>query len=160
MSSFNIAIVSAAWHRDIVSQLADNCIETLHESQHTFSVETFEVPGVVEIPLFTQKLIEHGGLDAVVVAGLIADHGVYRHDFVARTVMDTTMQVQLRTGVPIIYGILTPQEFLSEGREEFFAQHFKKKGVEAAETCIRILESYSRLESRSKPKADAIQATA
>jgi 6,7-dimethyl-8-ribityllumazine synthase len=47
----------------------------------------------------------------------------------------------METGVPIIYGILTPQEFLSEGREEFFKKHFIKKGQEAARTVLATLDN-------------------
>lgn len=42
--------------------------------------------GVVAIPLFTSKLIARGFVDVAIVTGLIADHGVYWHDFVAGTV--------------------------------------------------------------------------
>jgi len=76
-----------------------------------------------------------------VIGRLIADHGVYRHDFVASTVMDATMKLQMETGVPIIYGILTPQEFMSEGRAEFFNEHFIKKGKEAAMSVLTTLDN-------------------
>jgi 6,7-dimethyl-8-ribityllumazine synthase len=49
--------------------------------------------------------------------------------------------VQMDTGVPIIYGILTPQDFLSEGREEFFKKHFIKKGEEAARSVLATLDN-------------------
>ena len=144
-----IAIVGAAWHSEIVGELVNHCAATLEASSHQFTVTRFEVAGVVEIPLFTQKLIALDRFDAVIVAGLIADHGVYRHDFVASTVMDATMTLQMQTGVPIIYAILTPQEFLSEGREAFFAEHFKKKGVEAANACVRTLKNDELLSEMS-----------
>ena len=52
-----------------------------------------------------------------------------------------TMKVQMETGVPIIYGILTPQEFMSEGRAEFFKEHFIKKGQEAARSILTTLDN-------------------
>ena len=51
------------------------------------------------------------------------------------------MGVQMNTNTPVIYGILTPQDFLSDGREEFFYQHFAVKGQEAAEACAKTIQN-------------------
>ncbi len=140
-----VLIVKALWHAEIVDALVTACREQLASDGATVSVEEFGVPGVVEIPLFCQKLIEAKNPDIIIVAGLIADHGVYRHDFVASSVMDAVMNLQMQTGVPIIYGILTPQDFQSEGREAFFLSHFAAKGREAAAACLMMLANESLL---------------
>lgn len=141
MYSATVGLVKATWHADAVDAFAVSCSSELKSANGQIQVNTYSVPGVVEIPLFTKKLIQSQTVDIVVVAGLIADHGIYRHDFVASTVMDATMKVQMETGVPIIYGILTPQEFMSEGRAEFFSEHFIKKGKEAAMSVLTTLDN-------------------
>ncbi len=141
MYSATVGLVKATWHADAVDAFAVSCSSELNNSNRQIQVNTYSVPGVVEIPLFTKKLIQSQTVDIVVVVGLIADHGIYRHDFVASTVMDATMKVQMDTGVPIIYGILTPQDFLSEGREDFFKKHFIKKGQEAARSVLATLDN-------------------
>ena len=50
--------------------------------------------------------------------------------------MNVTMKVQMETGVPIIYGILISQEFMSEGRKEIFKKHFIKKVQDAARSLL------------------------
>ncbi len=140
-----IALIKSCWHKDIVDEFASGFYTYLRNDPR-FSVDTFEVPGVVEIPLFAKKLIELDRYGMIVVTGLIVDHGVYRHDFVARSVMDATMKLQMESGIPIIYGILTPQEFLSDGRPEFFKAHFPMKGEEAAKACIQTAENLRLLE--------------
>jgi 6,7-dimethyl-8-ribityllumazine synthase len=55
--------------------------------------------------------------------------------------MNVTMKVQMETGVPIIYGILISQEFMSEGREEFFKKHFIKEGQDAARSVLSTLDN-------------------
>jgi 6,7-dimethyl-8-ribityllumazine synthase len=45
------------------------------------------------------------------------------------------MTTQLTTSIPIFSAVLTPQEFLSDGRRESFAEHFVLKGAEAARAC-------------------------
>ena len=41
----------------------------------------------------------------------MVDGGIYRHEFVADTVIKALMDVQLRTEVPIFSAVLTPQQF-------------------------------------------------
>lgn len=145
----SVALVKAMWHKDIVDEFAHSFIESLAVDPQ-YTIDTYDVPGVVEIPLLARKLIATGRYGVVVVTGLIVDHGVYRHDFVARTVMDATMRLQMDTGTPVIYGILTPQEFLSEGRPEFFKSHFRVKGEEAAHACMKTVDNLFLLEGRFK----------
>ncbi|MBO6555994.1 MAG: 6,7-dimethyl-8-ribityllumazine synthase [Pseudomonadales bacterium] len=145
-----IAIVKASWHGPTVDAFARSCREDLEHSEVPLLVSEYEVPGVVEIPLFCQKLIDRSNPDLIVVVGLIADHGVYRHDFVASSVMDAVMTLQMQTGTPIIYGILTPQDFMSEGREAFFLEHFVIKGKEAATASLKTLENEVLLAEMSR----------
>lgn len=106
----------------------------------------YSVPGVVEILLAARGCAVTGRFDALIVAGLVADHGVYRHEFVAQSVLATIMQRQQEVDLPIIYAVLTPQDCQSEGREAFCARHFKIKGAEAALACHEMLVT---LEKRS-----------
>jgi len=63
------------------------------------------------------------------------------HEFVTQSVLDAIMRVQMSTNTPVIYGILTPQDFLSDGREEFFFQHCTVKGKEAAVACAKTIRN-------------------
>ena len=87
-----------------------------------------------------------GEVSAVDAAGLIVDGGIYRHDFVARTVLDALMQVQLETEIPILSVVLTPHHFHEhEVHSRFFHEHFKVKGAEAAAACVKTLHNLARL---------------
>ncbi|MFT7687891.1 MAG: 6,7-dimethyl-8-ribityllumazine synthase [Candidatus Azotimanducaceae bacterium] len=136
-----IALIQSCWHKDIVDQFRISFQENIQtlESSDT-QVDVFEAPGVVEIPLLSKLCAkkrkgEQAHYSAIVVAGLIVDHGVYRHEFVAQTVMDAIMNVQMEQEIPIIYGILTAQDFMTEGRKDFYFDHFAEKGREAANAC-------------------------
>ncbi len=142
----HIAIIQSCWHKEIVDQFRlsfTDHIQALIPDPVTF--EIVEAPGVVEIPLLTKLAAASGQFDAIAVAGLIVDHGVYRHEFVAQSVMDSIMGVQLETEVPVIYGILTAQDFMSEGRDKFFYDHFLVKGKEAANACAKTLDNLDRM---------------
>lgn len=138
-----IAFVQASWHGDIVQQGRDAFLAEIE--RHGIAkaeVDVFEVPGSLEIPLQAKLLAKSGRYAAIVAAGFVVDGGIYRHEFVAETVIDGMMRVQLETEVPIISLVLTPQRFHAHDvHQTFFHEHFKLKGEEAARACIRVLEN-------------------
>jgi len=71
----------------------------------------------------------------------VVDGGIYRHDFVAETVVAALMQAQMETDVPVLSAVLTPHHFHeSEEHKRFFMAHFKVKGREAAEACMAVMK--------------------
>ncbi|MFT7533804.1 MAG: 6,7-dimethyl-8-ribityllumazine synthase, partial [Gammaproteobacteria bacterium] len=77
-----------------------------------------------------------------------------RHDFVSRTVLDAMMQVQLELEVPVLSIVLTPHHFQeTEAHESFFYEHFKIKGREAANACIKTLSNLDTLVSMKSTQA-------
>ena len=142
-----IAFVQSCWHREIVAEcrvafLQEIEVRGIAPSQ----VDLFEVPGAFEIPLHAQLLAKTRRYTAIVAAGLVVDGGIYRHDFVAGTVINALMDVQLRTEVPVFSAVLTPQQFHEHATHfEFFRKHFAIKGIEVAEACANTLHALERL---------------
>ena len=142
-----IAFVQSCWHREIVAEcrlafLQEIEVRGIAPSQ----VDLFEVPGAFEIPLHAQLLAKTRRYTAIVAAGLVVDGGIYRHDFVAGTVINALMDVQLRTEVPVFSAVLTPQQFHEHATHfEFFRKHFAIKGIEVAEACATTLHALERL---------------
>jgi 6,7-dimethyl-8-ribityllumazine synthase len=138
-----IAFVQACWHKDIVDQGRDAfAAEIERQGLVRDQIDFFEVPGSLEIPLQAKLLANTGRYRVIVGAGLIVDGGIYRHEFVAGTVIDAMMRVQLDTEVPIISLVLTPQNFHEhQAHHQFFHEHFKVKGVEAAVACVNTLKN-------------------
>jgi 6,7-dimethyl-8-ribityllumazine synthase len=142
-----IAFVQSCWHREIVAEcrvafLQEIEVRGIAPSQ----VDLFEVPGAFEIPLHAQLLAKTRRYTGIVAAGLVVDGGIYRHDFVAGTVINALMDVQLRTEVPVFSAVLTPQQFHEHATHfEFFRKHFAIKGIEVAEACANTLHALERL---------------
>ena len=142
-SGSKICYIQATWHKKIVDQLKDSCLSQLAEAGIAQSqIDIVEVPGALEIPLQAKLRSETGQYDIIIVAGLIVDGGIYRHEFVADAVIKSIMETQLETRIPIIHSIMTPIHFHESGEHEaFFSQHFVKKGQEAANACIQTLSN-------------------
>jgi 6,7-dimethyl-8-ribityllumazine synthase len=142
-----VAFVQSAWHREVVEECRIAFLDEI-EARHIARahVDVFEVPGSFEIPLHAQILAKTRRYTAIVAAGLVVDGGIYRHEFVADTVIKALMDVQLRTEVPIFSAVLTPQQFHeSQAHLDFFRKHFAVKGIEVAEACANTLLSLERL---------------
>lgn len=128
-----IALVAARWHADIVDRAVTAC--RIRLTEYGFDdIEVIEVPGAFEIPLRIKRLAGTGRYAALAGCALVVDGGIYRHDFVAATVVDALMRVQLDTDVPVFSAVLTPHHFHEHGEHlTYFARHFEVKGTELAD---------------------------
>jgi 6,7-dimethyl-8-ribityllumazine synthase len=142
-----LALIQSCWHKDIVDRGRDAFLEQLrHLGQH-YAIDRFEVPGAFEIPLHAKLLAMSSRYVAIVACGFVVDGGIYRHEFVAQAVINGLMQVQLDTAVPIFSVVLTPQHFHEhETHHQFFLEHMRMKGVEAANACAQTLHSLVQLQ--------------
>lgn len=142
-----IAIIRARWHADIVDQCVHAFVAHWEKlGGKAADVEIFDVPGALEIPLHAQTLAKTGRFSAIIGTAFVVDGGIYRHDFVAGTVLDAMMRVQLDTGVPVLSTVLTPHHFQeSEAHIRFFRDHFVIKGTEAANATSQILQARVQL---------------
>lgn len=133
-----IAFIKARWHADIVDQALVGFNAQMKADDFACEVAAFDVPGAFEAPLLAKRLAKTH--DAIVVAALVVDGGIYRHDFVAAAVVNGLMQAQLETDVPMFSVSLTPHHFHSHDEHQtYFKEHFLKKGAEAAEAVQMVL---------------------
>lgn len=138
-----VAVVAARWHAELVDELV-HAFEAETRS-HGDEVEVFGVPGSFEIPMHVMRLARTGRYDAVAACGLVVDGGIYRHEFVAASVIDALMRVQLETDVPVFSAVLTPHHFHEhDDHLDFFGRHLAKKGTELAHAYRATLDSLAR----------------
>jgi 6,7-dimethyl-8-ribityllumazine synthase len=143
-----IAFVQAQWHSDIVHQARDAFLEEMQrQGVPQDGIDIFDVPGAFEIPLHAKRLANSGRYAAIVGCALVVDGGIYRHEFVASTVVQSLMQVQLETDVPVFSAVLTPHHFHEHiEHRKYFHRHFAVKGTEVAEACVKTLEGLRRVD--------------
>lgn len=148
-----IAFIHAAWHEDIVL----NCLAGFKEAlaargYDTTTIKVIAVAGAYEIPLQAKLLAKSGNYAAIACSALVVDGGIYRHDFVAQTVCNALMQVQLETEVPVLTAVLTPHHFHEhQEHQAYFSRHFITKGAELANAC----DSSIKLTAQAKTELEA-----
>ena len=142
-----IAVIRARWHAGIVDQAVTAFIaEWQALGGHSEDIDVIDVPGALEIPLQAQLLAKTGRYSAILGVALVVDGGIYRHDFVAGTVVDAIVRVGLDTNVPVLSAVLTPHNFQeSEAHIAFFRDHFVIKGKEAAHAARQILDARAQV---------------
>jgi len=152
-----VAFIQASWHKEIVDQSRKGFLaEMLEQGYQESDIDFFEVGGAFEIPLHAKLLAKTGRYAGIVGAALVVDGGIYRHDFVAQSVVSGLMQVQLETEVPVFSVSLTQHHFhAGDEHQKFFFEHFVHKGQEAARTCADTLRKVRALR-RTEPRAVAV----
>ena len=103
-----IGIVASRFNEFIVSKLLGGAMDGLrrHDVKEE-DVETAWVPGAFEIPLIASKMAESGRYDAVICLGAVIRGATTHYDHICSEVTKGIASASLRTGVPIMFGVLT-----------------------------------------------------
>jgi 6,7-dimethyl-8-ribityllumazine synthase len=132
-----VAVVSASFYDDLATWLEDGATRALDACGVADDARAFHrVPGCFELPLAAQRLIE-SGYDAVVALGVVVRGETPHFDYVAGECSRGIMDVQLRTGVPIGFGILTT-DTLAQAQERADPAR-GDKGFDAAVAALAVL---------------------
>lgn len=103
-----VAIVAARFNDMIVSRLIDGARDCfLRHQGDEKSLTLVRVPGSMEIPLVAGRLAATSRYDAVVCLGAVIRGDTPHFDYVAAESSKGITTESLRTGRPIIFGVLT-----------------------------------------------------
>jgi 6,7-dimethyl-8-ribityllumazine synthase len=130
----HIAVVVSRYNEDVTKRLLRGALAAL-EGRGVDDPDVFWVPGALELPVTALALAEKGGHDAIVCLGCVIRGETYHFEVVANQAAAGLMQVQLDTGVPIAFGVLT-----TEDRDQALARSGPKnnKGAEAADAAVEM----------------------
>ncbi|MFA3920167.1 6,7-dimethyl-8-ribityllumazine synthase [Ruegeria hyattellae] len=138
MTHTRYAFVKANWHSDIVDRALDGFQELIPVAQ----IDVYDVPGAFEMPLLARDLAQTGQYAAIACAAFVVDGGIYRHDFVAQSVVDGLMRAGMDSGVPVLSVSLTPHQYQeTDHHNAIYRSHFVEKGREAAQAAIGIVRT-------------------
>lgn len=103
-----IALVAARFNNLIVERLIEGAVDCFvrHDGDEN-NLTLVRVPGSLEIPLVAGRLAASGRYDAVVTLGAVLKGDTPHFDYVAAEASKGVASESLRTGRPIIFGVLT-----------------------------------------------------
>lgn len=133
-----IALLSTRWNVEIVDALRAGARACLADwgvkDKHIVEVRA---PGAYEVPLACQYLLQQGGFDGVVALGAVIRGDTPHFDFVAGECARGLIDVQLKTGKPIGFGVLTVNTV--KQAQERSGPGETNKGYEAASAMLEML---------------------
>lgn len=116
-SGKKFAIVAATFYADLAAWLEDGARRGLRDCGVAAEAITLvTVPGCFELPVAARRLIRGGDFDGIVALGVVVRGETPHFDFVAGECARGIMEVQVSTGVPIGFGVLTT-ETLAQAEE-------------------------------------------
>ena len=102
----SFAIVVGRFYEDLADRLVAGAQSGFGELVGA-SADVFDVPGAFELPLAAQYLAQTGRYRGVACLGAVIRGETDHYDFVCAETARGIQDVQLRTGVPCAFGVLT-----------------------------------------------------
>ena len=102
------------------------------------------VPGSFEIPLVAKKLAQSGRYDAVICLGAVIRGGTPHFEYIAAEVTKGIAGVNLETGVPVAYGVIT-----TDTLEQAIERAGTKEGNKGFDAAVSAIEMANLVKSLS-----------
>ena len=133
-TDLRMAIVVARYNHEVTKRLLRGAQDALKE-RGAVEPDVYWVPGSLELPVTALALAEKGEHDAIVCLGAVVRGETFHFEVVAMQAAAGLMHVQLDTGVPVTFGVLTTDDL-----DQALARSGPKnnKGAEAAEAAIEM----------------------
>lgn len=136
-TGLRLGLVVSEWNAEITQALRDGAVETL--LKHGVGPKDIleeRVPGSYELALGAQLLLERRSLDGVICIGSVVRGETPHFDFVCQATAQGIMEVGLKTGLPVIFCVLT-DDSIEQARDRSGGRH-GNKGVEAAVAVLKM----------------------
>lgn len=140
------ALCVARFYTELAEKLEAGAREALAEAGIE-EVDRFEVPGAFELPLAAKYAAESGRYAAVVCLGAVIRGETDHYDYVCGESARGIQDVQLRTGVPCGFGVLTVNS-LEQALDRVSGGSKRDTGRHAVEAVLAGLEIKRQLLAR------------
>lgn len=135
-----VGIVTAEWNGDITSTLRDSAVETLRRAGLADTdIDTFAVPGAIELTFGASALIEASLYDAVIVFGCVVRGDTPHFDYVCQSVTQGVTALNADCDTPVIFGVLTVEN-QQQAVDRIKGGSVGNKGAEAAEAALKMID--------------------
>ena len=140
------AIVVGRFNQFVVDSLVEGAVDALvRHGVVEDNITVIRVPGAYEIPLAAQAVAEKGDVDAIIALGAVIRGSTPHFDYVAGESASGLNKVQMDTGVPCAFGVLTVDTI-----EQAIERAGTKAGNKGAEAALVAIEMVSVLRQISE----------
>ena len=136
------AVVCARFNNLVTDRLLAGALDAL-KGHGAVDIEVVKVPGSWELPLAAKTIAERKRPDAIIALGAVIRGDTPHFDYVAGQAASGLMAVQLETGIPVAFGVLTTNTI--EQAVDRAGGKDGNKGYDAAITAIEMADQIRRL---------------
>jgi 6,7-dimethyl-8-ribityllumazine synthase len=104
------AIVVGRFYEDLAEKLVASASDVFEEAGAE-GIDVYDVPGAYEVPLAAKYCAESGRYAGVACLGAVIRGETSHYDHVCAEAAHGIVEVQLRTGVPCGFGVLTVESY-------------------------------------------------
>ena len=138
------AVLCARYNQVVTDKLLAGALDALKRSGAAEAdIEIVKVPGAWELTIAAKAVAESQRPDAIVALGAVIRGDTPHFDFVAGQAASGLMAVQLETGIPVAFGVLTTNTM--EQAMDRAGGKDGDKGYDAAITAIEMASLLRRL---------------
>jgi 6,7-dimethyl-8-ribityllumazine synthase len=108
LATMEFAVCVATFYEDLAERLVNGAVEAFgEEGVAPTSVHTYEVPGAFELPVAAKWCADSGRFAGVACLGVVIRGETNHYDYVCAEAARGVQRVQLDTGVPCAFGVIT-----------------------------------------------------
>jgi 6,7-dimethyl-8-ribityllumazine synthase len=150
-SERRVALCVARFYTELADKLEEGARGALREaSVLDEDVDRFEVPGAFELPLIARYAAETRRYDAIICLGAVIRGETDHYDYVCGEAARGIQQVQLLTGIPCGFGVLTV-DFIEQALERVSGGSKRDTGRHAVEAALASLAVKEQLSAKRGP---------
>jgi 6,7-dimethyl-8-ribityllumazine synthase len=150
-SERRVALCVARFYTELADKLEEGANAALQDaSVSDKDVDRFEVPGAFELPLIARYAAETGRYHAVICLGAVIRGETDHYEYVCGEAARGIQQVQLLTGVPCGFGVLTVDS-MAQALERVSGGSKRDTGRHAVEAALASLAVKEQLSARRGP---------
>jgi len=150
-AGLRIAIVASRFNGLIVEPLVAGAVDAIVRSGGSAdNVTIVRCPGAWELPQVVRRVIDRGGIDAVIALGAVIRGATPHFDFVAGEAAKGIGNLAVTSDVAISFGVLTT-DTIEQALERAGAKA-GNKGFDAALAAIELANLYRALATPAKKK--------
>jgi 6,7-dimethyl-8-ribityllumazine synthase len=144
-----VALCVARFYTDLADKLEQGARAALSEAGIE-EIDRFDVPGAFELPLVAKYAAQSGRYAAIVCLGAVIRGETDHYDYVCGAAARGIQQVQLETGVPCGFGVLTVDS-MEQALERVAGGSKRDTGRHAADAALASLTVKQELSARRGP---------
>src|SRR5258706_11413897 len=148
-TGLRFAIVASRFNALVVEPLIAGAVDAIVRSGgNADAITIVRCPGAWELPQVVRKVLERGGIDAVVALGAVIRGATPHFDYVAGEAAKGIAQAAASSDIPVSFGVLTTDTI--EQALERAGSKAGNKGFDAAMCAIELATLYKALARKDK----------